>query len=115
MSTPDVQRDPIDAGGFPSEPTLLTDLAQQVDAGGRAPRDEFHWLNRIFYIIGAIAGIGFLVVLFGAYAVPEIWINQQGTTIVVVGTIVITLAVIAWIAAAVVMISMIIKRLIRKA
>ena len=115
MSTPNVQRDPIDAGGFPSETTLLTDLVQQTDAGDRGPRDEFYWLNRIFYIIGAIAGVGFLVVLFGAYAVPKIWVNQQGTTIVLVGAIVITLAVIAWITAAAVMISMMIKRLIRKA
>ena len=112
MAMPEAQRDSIEAGGIPSETTLLTDLSQQANVGGRGPRDEFYWLNRTFYIIGAIAGIGFLAVLFGAYAVPEIWVNQQGTTIVVVGTIVMTLAVIAWIIAAVVMISMMIKRLI---
>ena len=111
MSTPNVQRDPIDAGGFVSETTLLTDLTQQTDAGDRRSRDEFYWLNRIFYIIGAIAGVGFLVVLFGEYAVPKTWVNQQGTTIVLVGMIVIILAVIAWIIAAAVMISMMIKHL----
>lgn len=114
MATPNVQRDPIESGGFTPETELLTDPAEQVSIGRHAPRDEFYWLNRAFYVIGAVAGIGFLVVLFGAYAVPEIWVNQPGTTIVVTGTIVMTLAMIAWIITAAVMISMIIKRLIRK-
>ena len=115
MVTPEIQQDSMENSGFPSETTLLTGSVEQVRVGRRGLRDEFDWLNRAFYIIGAIAGIGFLVVLFGAYAVPKLWVNQEGTTIVVVGTIVMTLAVIAWIAAAAIMITMIIKRLIKKA
>jgi uncharacterized membrane protein YkgB len=80
-----------------------------------APRDAFWSLNRAFYVIGAVAGVGFLMVLSGAYLVPEIWVNHKGTAIIVAGTIVVTGAAIAWIAAAVVMISMMIKHILMKA
>ena len=92
---------PAPATGLPAGP------AEQLDAtaGGRR-RDEWYWLNRTFYIIGAVAGIGFLLVLLGAYAISN-------DAIVLAGTIVITLAVMAWICAAVVMIAMMLRDLLR--
>ena len=53
------------------------------------------------------------MVLFGAYVSPKIWAHQTGITVMIAGAIVMVLAVVAWIAAAILMISMMIMRLIR--
>ena len=104
MSTPNVQRDPIDAGGFPSETTLPANPNEQVggNSGELQPRDGYFWLNRAFYIIGAVAGVGFLIVMLGAYAI-------QDDATLIAGTTVIVLAVVAWIITTIVMVAMMSK------
>ena len=104
MTTPDVQRDPIEAGGFQPGPHLPANPNEQVgvNRGELQPRDGYFWLNRAFYIIGAIAGVGFLIVLFGAYAI-------QDDTTLIAGTTVIVLAVVAWIITTIVMVAMMFK------
>ena len=113
MSTPNAHTDLIDSHDFRAS----DEPAPNADGGGavnnQVPRDVFSALNRVFYAIAAIAGIGFLMVLFGAYVSPKIWAHQTGITVMIAGAIVMVLAVVAWIAAAILMISMMIMRLIR--
>lgn len=92
---------PAPATGLPAGPVERLDAT----AGGRR-RDEWYWLNRTFYIIGAVAGIGFLLVLLGAYAISN-------DAIVLAGAIIITLAVIAWIGATAIMIVMMLRHQLR--
>ncbi|MDE0212640.1 MAG: hypothetical protein OXL37_04680 [Chloroflexota bacterium] len=107
MSTPDVQRDSIEAGGFPTEAQVPANSAEQAGVGVSAaarPHRSFSWLDYAFYVIGGVVGIGFLVVLFGAYLVPNLVVILVGTIIVIVG-------VVAWILAALLMIAIMLKSL----
>lgn len=109
MSTPDVQRDPIEAGGFPTEAQVPANSAEQVgvsDDASAATRlhRPFGWLDYAFYASGGVVGIGFLVVLFGAYLIPDLVAILVGTVIVIVG-------VVAWILAALLMIAIMLKSL----
>ena len=101
MATPDMQRDPIEAGGLQPGPHLPANPSEQVGAnhGQLQPRDGYFWLNRAFYVIAAVAGVGFLIVLFGAYAI-------QDDTTLIAGTTVIVLAVVAWIITTIIMVAM---------
>lgn len=114
MATPNAQTDLIDAQEIRPSVDSATNSGEGPNSNGQVPRDPFSRLNRTFYVIGAIAGIGFLVFLFGAYAVPEIWSGQEGITAMIAGAIVVVVSVVAWIVAVTIMISMIIKRLISK-
>ncbi len=113
MASPEVQYNSIESSGLSSETAILSDSAKQRTAHGGGSQNEFYWLNRAFYIIGAVAGVGFLFVLFGAYVVPEIWADKNGIATMIAGTVVVTLAAIAWIVAATVMITIIIRQLLR--
>lgn len=107
MSTPEVQRDPIEAGGFPLETQVPDNSVDQGGVGISAaarPRRAFDWLDYAFYAIGGVVGIGFLMVLFGAYLVPNLVVILVGTIIVIVG-------VVAWIIAALLMIAIMLKSL----
>ena len=59
-------------------------------AATTATRD---WWNFAIFSIGGVAALGLVVVLFGAYLTPN-------DTLIVSGTIIMLLAVIAWILAA---------------
>ena len=109
MSTPNVQRDPMEADGFPLETQPLVNPAQHTGVGDGSrtptpPRWRFYWLDRAFYGIGAVAGIGFLVVLFGAYVTPNL-------VAILVGTIIIIIGVVAWIITALLMTAIMVKNL----
>ena len=56
----------------------------------RAKRD---WWNFAIFSIGGVAALGLVVVLFGAYMTPH-------DTLIVIGTIILLLAVVAWLLAA---------------
>ncbi len=92
MSTPDVQRDPAEAGGAPPEtgPRELTELGDDA-YGSVRPRDKFDRLDPVFYFSAAVACIGAVVALLGTYVTPNI-------VVVFAGTIIIALALVAWIA-----------------
>ena len=77
MATPDVQRDPIEAG---SKPPLLARLT------------GIGWFNAAMLAMGSIAAIGFLIVLAGAYLTPD-----ASPRVVLAGTIIVILVAIAWI------------------
>jgi len=109
MATPDVQRDSIEAGGSAAESPPLANPAEEsgVSDGGtttRLPRRGFGRLDQSFYVITAVVGVGFLVVLFGAYVIPNL-------VAILVGTIIIVVGVIAWIFAALLMIATMLKSL----
>lgn len=108
MSTPNMQRDSIETGSFLSETQAPVNSVEQVGVGvgvsvATRPRRPFGWLDYAFYAIGGIVGIGFLVVLFGAYLIPNLVVILVGTVIVIVG-------VVAWIFAALLMIAIMLKR-----
>ena len=105
MATHDIHSDSMASSGFAPETQASAETLSQ-EGGLRQWRDGFFWLNRAFYIIGAIAGVGFLVALVGAYVVPE-------DTTLVVGTIIFLASVALWIIAATIMIVMIAKDLVR--
>ena len=105
MATPDIQRNSIDAGNLPPEPDSSAGPTQRIGGAAGRPLRNVHWLDRIFYISGAIAGIGFLVVLFAAYLVPSL-------VAILVGTILISLGVIAWIFTALLLIFIMLKSLL---
>ncbi len=109
MSTPDVQRDPIEAGGIPSKTPAPANSVEQIGVGDGVPaavslRRPLAWLDYAFYAIGGVVGIGFLVALFGAYLIPNL-------VVILVGTIILIMGVIAWILAALLMIAIMLKSL----
>lgn len=70
--------------------TPSTELGHDTPvAEQRAKRD---WWNFAIFSIGGVAALGLVVVLFGAYLV-----QPENTGLIVTGTIILILAVIAWI------------------
>ena len=71
--------------------TPSTELGHDAPvAESRAKRD---WWNFAMFSIGGVAALGLVVVLFGAYLTPN-------DTAIISGTIIMLIAVIAWILAA---------------
>ena len=65
------------------------------------------WLNFALFSIGGVAAAGLVVVLFGAYLMET---NNDG--VIVAGTIILLLAVVAWIFAALIMTGDLIRKLL---
>ena len=85
--------------------TPSTELGHEAPvAESRAKRD---WWNFAMFSIGGVAALGLVVVLFGAYL-----LQSENTGVIVAGTIILMLAVIAWIFAALVMIGNLIWKII---
>ena len=66
-----------------------------------------NWLNFGFLSIGAVAAIGLLLVLFGAYAV-----KPENANIIIAGSIILLISVIAWIVVALVMVIDLFRQLV---
>ncbi len=116
MATSDVQYDPIDAKGpSPETEAPSNPDAQATGVGGGEQRltDGYSLLNRAFYVAAGVAGIGMLIVLFGAYALPKLSGSLDGENAVLAGAIIVTVGIIAWVAAAVVLIVWTIKDVAR--
>ena len=101
MTTPSASSSSIDTGNLSGAKP-----AGQAggDGSGQLRRDELPWLNPAFYAIGAIAGVGFLVAMFGIYIIPNL-------VAIFAGTIIVVLSVIAWIIVALLMIAAMLKQL----
>ena len=108
MVAPGTSSGSVEASSFASETQTASNPANPVGVNGGATtrRDEFYGLNRAFYIAAAVACIGFLVILFGTYAIPN-------PATVVAGTLIAALAAIAWIILASIMIAFMAKSLFR--
>ena len=100
MSTPEAQNNRTEAEGVGNAAVAQPHMepAERPDHYGVAPAShgKMHWLTRASYLIGAVAAVGLLVTLVGAYIVEE-------DSVVVTGAIIITLTAIAWIVGTVVM------------
>ena len=109
MTTPHAPNRPTTAAAPPApSPRIAPHPAEHAGAAENTParRDEFYGLSRAFYITAAVACVGFLVVMFGTYVVPN-------TPAVLAGTIIATLAAIAWIILASILIVLMLKDLFR--
>ncbi len=58
-----------------------------------------NWLNFALFSIGGVAAVGLVVILFGAYLM-----EPENTGAIVAGTIILMLAVIAWVFTALIMV-----------
>ena len=100
MSTPEVRNNRTDVERVGHAPAAQPDAEPAErpghDAAERASRRKMRRLTLASCIIGAVAAVGLLVTLFGAYVVEE-------DSVVVAGTIIITSAAIAWIVGTVIM------------
>ena len=105
MATPDTQHDSISAGRIAAGRTAGIAPELRVDTTTEKPPRSGYSLDRIFYICGAIAGVGFLVTLFGAYVTPNLAAILAGTIIIIVG-------VVAWIVTALLMTAIMVKSLL---
>lgn len=108
MSTPNTHSGSIE-GKAPGLEMQAPAEQANFQESNRTPRDGYFWLNRAFYIIGAIAGVGCIVVLIGAYVIPKLSVGLDGANAVLAGTLVIVLAVSAWIATTVIMVVKVVK------
>ena len=96
---------PNASGGATEATVPAVGFDGDAPAAGRA-RDRLYRLDPVFYIIGAVVGIGFLVALFGTYVMPN-------PAVILAGTIILVVAVVAWIFAALFMIGVMLKRWFR--
>jgi hypothetical protein len=79
-----------------------------ADAGARlSGAGTNNWLNLAFLSIGAVAAIGLLVVLFGAYVMRP---GNDG--VIIAGAIVLLAAVVAWIFVALFMVGHLLRQLV---
>lgn len=109
MTTPQAQDKPLEAN------TQLVDLSAQVRTesapsgiGTSQPGARYtNWLNFSFLSIGAVGAIGLLLVLFGIYAV-----KPENVNIIIAGSIILLISVVAWIVAASVMITNLFRHLV---
>jgi VIT1/CCC1 family predicted Fe2+/Mn2+ transporter len=106
MVTPDAQPGQVGRSNLSDDYSQPAQAGQQQDAPEeRKPAPVIaDSLNRTFYIIGAVAAVGCLVVLFATYVIPDL-------VTLLVGTIILVAAVISWIGAAVYLIARMLKQL----
>lgn len=104
MATPEVRnnRTAAEETGFTPDAQPHTEPAEQAghDEAAPASRGKMHWLIHASYVIGAVAAVGLLVTLVGAYVV-------ESDSVVVAGATIITSAAIAWIVGTVIMVALI--------
>ena len=110
MATPEVRNNRTEANGAGFTPDVQpqAEPAEQPVSSVAVPasRGEMRWLTFAAYIIGAVACVGLLVALFGAYIVEE-------DSVVVAGTIVIASAATAWVVGTVILFALIARPLFR--
>ena len=108
MSTPNIRISSIEASSPSNDaPGLVSDGALPAGAGG--PNENAgasNWLNFALFSIGGVAAIGLVVILFGAYLM-----GKENTGVIVSGTIILMLAVIAWIFTGLIMVGNLIWRI----
>ena len=109
MSTPNVPASSIETGSPSSDLSgPVPGDAPRVGSGGlKEVTDGHNWSNVALFSIGGVAAIGLVIVLSGAYLV-----KPESVTMIVAGTVILMLAVIAWIFTALAMIGSLIWRLI---
>lgn len=81
-----------------------------MPAGAGEPKKDVSatdWLNFALFSIGGVAAMGLVVILFGAYLM-----EPQNAGVIVSGTIILMIAVIAWIFAGLTMVGNVIWKLI---
>ena len=109
MSTPNMRASSIEEISPSSNPSgPAASEASSVGAG--APKGGpavSNWLNLALFSIGGVAAIGLVVILFGAYLIEPV-----NTGVIVAGTIILMLAVIAWIFTALTMVGILVWKLI---
>ena len=113
MTTPHAQNTSTGADQPASVPRISPDGVEQPGAGENAPapRAADRWWHTAFYIIGAVACVGFVIVLAGVYVVSDT--SRVSEALIIAGTIIITIAAIAWIAVSVCMIAAMSKGLLK--
>lgn len=113
MTTPHAQNTSTGADQPAPVSRISPDGAEQPGAGENAPapRDVARWLHLAFYSIGAVACVGFVIVLAGAYVVSDT--SRASDALIIAGTSIITIAAIAWIAVTVCMIAAMSKGLLK--
>ena len=86
---------------------MATSRTPSTELGHDDPVAERHakrdWWNFAIFSIGGVAALGLVVVLFGAYITPH-------DTVIVSGTIILLLAVVAWILAACIVVANVAKQ-----
>ena len=106
MTTPDVQSNSIETDapsqGAVPDPFTVGRLASDTGEGIIASA-ETDWISTASFIFGGIVAVGFLVVIFGEYVIPNL-------VVVLVGTAIISLAGIGWGVAALILIFRLAKR-----
>ena len=109
MSTPSMHVSSIEAG-LPSSDSAGTMSVEASSVGAGPPKENVpasNWLNLALFSIGGVAAIGLVVILFGAYL-----IKPENINVIVAGTIILMLAVMAWIFTALLMVGDLIWKMI---
>ena len=109
MSTPNMRASSIEEESPPSDPSGPAS-SESSAVGAGAPKGGSavsNWLNLALFSIGGVAATGLVMILFGAYL-----IEPANTSVIVAGTIILMLAVIAWIFTALTMIGTLTWKLI---
>ncbi len=109
MSTPNMPVNSIEASS-PSNDAPEPVSGGASPAGSGRPRENSNtsnWLNFVLFSIGGVAAIGLVVILFGAYL-----IGPDNAGVIVAGTIILMLAVIAWIFTGLIMVGNLIWKMI---
>ena len=109
MSTPNMRASSIEASSPSNDPAVPVS-GETSPVGASAPKRNQavnNWLNLALFSIGGVAAVGLVVILFGAYLMKPV-----NAGVIVAGTIILMLAVIAWIFTALAMISTLIWKLI---
>ena len=108
MATPNARDNPLEVN------SQSVDFSAQVHIESTPPSmgssqpgaTTTNWLNFGFLSIGAVAAVGLLLVLFSAYALKPANVN-----IIIVGSIILLISVVAWIVAALIMVSYLFRQL----
>ena len=113
MPTPNAQNSSTGTGRSAPPSRISPNWSEQPGVGenDQAPRGDARWLHLAFYIIGAVACVGFMVALAGAYVVSDT--SPYSDALIVAGVIIIIIAAIAWIAATAYMIATVGKGLLK--
>ena len=93
----------------------MSDSAGALSGSGTPTGDGTHesdsavnnWLNFALFSIGGVAAVGLVVILFGAYLM-----ESENAGVIIAGTIILMVAVIAWILTALIMVGDLIRKLV---
>ena len=109
MSTPNIYVSSIETNSPPSDPVGPVS-GEASSAGAGAPKkgaSPSNWLSFALFSIGGVAAIGLVTILFGAYLM-----EPENAGVIVAGTIVLMLSVIAWIVTALAMVGNLIWKMV---